>query len=349
MRLRPYFLAAAAVSAIAWLIILIWPVLRHLWRKLRARHNLIDLKDAAAQLYGELRGTDLGRFTEGHTGDEQEILDNMGMQILHNVDVYVRRAPSPNWELFPRSELSKMGVCRGATEIRYWGRGNQNFYSEPKVSRKNLNRVIKELKKNSNYVSEWSKPPPPLPPKNEKGNTQPGVEIGSPTLTVNPPAKYNKAQINRLLEAIDAFYPPILEIEQTMVLGTWTSGSLEANIRDRGAAEALSQMDQLRLKLIDPSERLDKELKRFGLYTEICRVLSDKAPQHDAFFAAFNELATVLRAIPENLSAQALTIFVEAKNAAFMKCTVSYMLWAGQKKKTLAELRESYLGQPTTD
>lgn len=251
---------------------------------------------------------------------------------------------------FPDPNSAKWEFVGPLPAIRYWGRGNRDFYSEPKVSRKNLNRVIKELKQNANYVSEWSKPPPPLPPKDEKGNKHPSVEIGSPTLTVNPPAKYNKAQINRLLEAIDAFYPLILEIEQTLVSGTWFSGSLEGTIKHNGGvAEALSQMDQLRLKLIDPSQSLDKGLKRFGLYTEICGVLAGKEAQHDAFFAAYNELATVLRAMPENLSAHALTIFVEAKNAAFMKCTVSYMLWAQQKKKALAKSRKSYLERPTTD
>ncbi len=160
--LRPYFLAAAFLSALGWGIILIWPLLRHLWRKLRAQYNLIDLKDAAAQLYGELRGTDLGRFTEGHTGSESEILDNLGMQILHNADVYVRRAPSPKWEVFPRSELNKMGVCGGATGIRYWGE-KQPLYSDPQVSKRELRRVSRYLKQNANFVSEWSKAPPPEP------------------------------------------------------------------------------------------------------------------------------------------------------------------------------------------
>lgn len=164
-----------------------------------------------------------------------------------------------------------------------------------------------------------------------------------------PAAKYSKAQINRILEAIDAFYPPLVEIEQIMISGTWIAGSLEAIIRDKGAAELLAQMDQLRLKLIDPSDRLDGELRKFSLYTEICRVLDEKKSQHEAFFAAFNELADILRQIPDRLSAPALAIFVEAKKATFIARTASYLFWAQQKKKALAEYREWYLRRPTTD
>ena len=160
--LRPHILVVAGLCAVASLAILFWPLLRHLWRKLRTQHNLIDLKDAAAQLYGELRGTDLGRFTEGHTGTPDEILDNVGMQILHNAPVHVRRAPSPKWEIFPTSSLSKMGVCNGATDIRYWGQ-DRAFYTDPKVSRRDVRRVAKHLKKNANFVSDWSKAAPSLP------------------------------------------------------------------------------------------------------------------------------------------------------------------------------------------
>lgn len=89
-------------------------------------------------------------------------IQNAGMQLLHNADVYVRHAPSPNWEIFPRSNLNKMGVHNGATDIRYWGQ-DQAYYSDPKVSRRDVRRVIKHLKKNANFVSEWSKAPPPQP------------------------------------------------------------------------------------------------------------------------------------------------------------------------------------------
>jgi hypothetical protein len=140
--------------------LLIWPTATHILKMAWSdRRGLIDLKEAAAQIYGELRGTDLGRFTEGHTGSADEILDNVGMQILHNADVQVRRQPSPKWERFPKSDLNKMLVCHGATGIRYAGQDRVAF-SDPKVSRKDVARVVKKLKENANFVSEWSKAPP---------------------------------------------------------------------------------------------------------------------------------------------------------------------------------------------
>lgn len=144
--------------------ILIWTPAVHIFAAWKNRRGLSDLRDAAAQLYGALRGTDLGRFIEGHTGTPDEILQNAGMQLLHNADVYVRRAPSPHWEIFPRSNLNKMGVHNGATDIRYWGQ-DQPYYSDPKVSRRDVRRVIKHLRKDANFVSKWSKAPPAAVPK----------------------------------------------------------------------------------------------------------------------------------------------------------------------------------------
>jgi len=151
--LVPTLLACAAA------ILFFWVPIAATARALSKRHELIPLHTAASYLYGELRGTDLGRFTENLGSSEAEILDSIGMQILHNADVYVRRAPSPKWEIFPRSELNNMGVSNGATGIRYWG-DHQALYSDPKVSRKNLRRVSKELKQNVNFIRDWAKAPP---------------------------------------------------------------------------------------------------------------------------------------------------------------------------------------------
>jgi hypothetical protein len=161
------FPATLFATAVA---VLIWAPTIHLFQAWKNRHGLIDLKDAAAQVYGELRGTDLGRFIEGHTKTSDEILQNAGMQILHNAEVYVRRAPSPNWEIFPQSDLNKMGVHNGATDIRYWGQ-DQAYYSDPKVSRRDVRRVIRYLKKNANFAKEWSKAPPPLRSQNKAALT----------------------------------------------------------------------------------------------------------------------------------------------------------------------------------
>lgn len=151
--------------AVAALMLFFWVPIAATLRTLSRRYEPIPLHEAAAHIYGELRGTDLGRYSEGNTGTEGEILQNLGMQILHNADVYVRRPPSPNWELFPRDQLNKMGVCEGATGIRYWGQ-DRDFYSDPRVLKRDLRRVIKHLKKNA----EWSNAPP-------KEHKEPELEI----------------------------------------------------------------------------------------------------------------------------------------------------------------------------
>jgi hypothetical protein len=188
-----WMLPASLLCAAA--ILLLWAPAAAVIEAWSKRYGLIPLHEAASHIYGELRGTDLGRFVEGDSGSADEILDNVGMQILHNADVQVRRHPSPNWETFPKSELKKMGVCQGATGIRYFGQ-DQSFYTDPRVSQRDVARVAKKLKESANFVSEWSLRPailesplqiifdPTNParrfwsresPKDEHGNKNPGV------------------------------------------------------------------------------------------------------------------------------------------------------------------------------
>jgi hypothetical protein len=200
----PAALFAAAVG------VLIWTPSFHLFHAWKNRQGLIDLKDAAAELYGELRGTDLGQFTEGHTGTADEILDNVGMQILHNADVHVRRHPSPKWELFPRSELNKMGIYYGATAICYLGK-RQVFYTDPKVSRRDLARVAKKLRKSANFISEWSNAPPHKPKEPDD------IADSYPNLRV--------ADLPRVAELFDGDkLIPLLEAEKITAWGRRGSG-----------------------------------------------------------------------------------------------------------------------------
>lgn len=180
--------------------------------------------------------------------------------------------------------------------------------------------------------------------------TQPGFTTHA-TAKVLPPARYSKAQINRILEAIDAIYPSLTDLEQALVFGTWTAGSLEANIRDqnRGAQFVLSEMDKLRLRIIGPSESLDKAADQYSLYREACQPISDRTSFKDAFFDSYNQLAQVLREIPEQLSATALTMFVDAKKKTFITRIAEYLIWAQRQKKALSEYREYYLRHETTD
>jgi hypothetical protein len=178
------------------------------------------------------------------------------------------------------------------------------------------------------------------------------TQIGITTHAVGkvlPPANYSKAQINRILQAIDAIYPILTDLEQALVFGTWTAGSLEANIRERGRQFVLDEMDQLRLKIIDPSERLDDVATEYSLYREACQPIADRASFKDAFFTSYNDLAAVLREIPDQISATALAMFVDARKQTFITRIAEYLSWAQRKKKALSEYREYYLRHETTD
>jgi hypothetical protein len=148
---------------------------------------------------------------------------------------------------------------------------------------------------------------------------------------VLPAAQYSKSQIKIILDAIDALYSPLSEMEQILTSGTWIAGSLEANIKGRGAAFVLAEMDQFRLKLLDPSDRLNKAAQQFGLYTEVCAVVEERQLQQDTLFVIYNHLATILREIPDKLSDSALAIFVEAKRKEFMQQMVYYLVWTQQR------------------
>jgi hypothetical protein len=67
------------------------------------------------------------------------------------------------------------------------------------------------------------------------------------------------------------------------------------------------------------------------------------------FFAAYNDLAGLLRDIPDTLTAPALANIVKAKKDTFRTRVDDYSDWVTAKKKALEEYREWYLRRPTTD
>jgi hypothetical protein len=175
-------------------ILIAWASIGAVLNRISRRNSLVPLNEAASHIYGEIRGTDLGRFTEGLTDTPNDILDSIGMQILHNVPVQVRRAPSPKWEIFPKSQLNKMGVCQGATGVRYWG-DDRPFYSDPKVSRYDMRRVAKQLKKNANFVSEWSKAPPSEQSK-KTDKLEPDIDAGAAFNQILTESEWRQEQLS---------------------------------------------------------------------------------------------------------------------------------------------------------
>jgi len=137
------------------------------------------------------------------------------------------------------------------------------------------------------------------------------------TVTVNatkiPAPKYNRAQIGHIVEALNELYPIVLDIDKASEFGIGITASMEAIIRDNGAAAYLARMDELRLKLNDALDRLRDARERYGLYQEACKIVADNDLFTDPFYASWNDLAGVLREIPDNLNAKTLSIFVAAK------------------------------------
>jgi len=169
------------------------------------------------------------------------------------------------------------------------------------------------------------------------------------TGTVVPAAKYSKAQINKIVEAIDAVYPAVRDIETVLRFGQGIAGSLESIIRDNGAATFLDRMDEMRLRLNAASGDLNTATEKYSLYTEVSRVVEYQKQINEQFFASYNELAGILREIPDKMSTPALKNYVDAKKSTFVSRIDDYLNWTEQKKKALSDYREWYLRRPTTD
>ena len=184
--------------------------------------------------------------------------------------------------------------------------------------------------------------------KQELAAANPTTTLTANATKIRAPT-YNRAQIGHIVEAINEFYPIVLDIDKASELGIGITGSMEAIIRDNGATVYLARMDELRLKLNDALDRLRDAKERYGLYQEACRIVEDSNLFSDPFYASWNDLAGVLREIPDNLNARTLSIFVGAKKDTFSTTVNALHEWAARKKQALVENRQFYLQRPTTD
>jgi hypothetical protein len=169
------------------------------------------------------------------------------------------------------------------------------------------------------------------------------------TATKIPPAQYNKAQIGKILEAIDVFHSTLLRMGQTLNDAKGLTGSLEGIVSSEGAATFLERMNGFRLIYLSPSDDFDRAYQDYSLYTEVTRVVAEKQLHHDPLFAAYNDLAGLLRDLPDKLTVPALASIVKAKKDTFKTRVDDYFEWVTAKKKALEEYREWYLRHPTTD
>jgi hypothetical protein len=107
----------------------------------------VSLRDGARQLYEEMRGTDIGRLLEGHSGSPN-ILDNAGNHILERVPLTVKRPPSTKRESLSRGEASQLMVCDDATGLRLILK-DEAIYKEPRLNKGDLLGLIEEYRRDA--------------------------------------------------------------------------------------------------------------------------------------------------------------------------------------------------------
>jgi hypothetical protein len=108
-------------------------------------------------------------------------------------------------------------------------------------------------------------------------------------------------------------------------------------------------MDEFRVSYLEPNAKFDRAYEDYSLYSEVTQVVAEKRRFHDPLFASYNELADMLRDIPDKLSAPTLAKIIKDRKDTFKTRVNDYVEWTGAKKKALAEYREWYLRRPTTD
>jgi hypothetical protein len=75
----------------------------------------------------------------------------------------------------------------------------------------------------------------------------------------------------------------------------------------------------------------------------VTSVVSEKPLFHEPLFAAYNELAAMLRDLPDSLSREILSRFVKDRKDTFKTRVDDYADWVTAKKRALEEYREYYL------
>jgi hypothetical protein len=161
--------------------------------------------------------------------------------------------------------------------------------------------------------------------------------------------KYDQAQINHIVAALSEFYPIIVDIENALKFGVSIAHSMESILRDNGAAVYHSRMDELRLRLNAAIDELEKAETKNGLYREACAIIEDWKLYSVPFYSAWNDLAAILRELPEQLTASALAIFIGAKKETFTTNTQAFHEWAIRKKQALSQYREHFIRQPAIE
>jgi hypothetical protein len=114
------------------------------------------LKEAAAELYGEIVLTKLGKSTKDQCASEEEIWDAMGTIIIHRGRVYGRRPGSSKMEEIPKRQFSWYSrLVGGAKIIRDNSTSKKTLFTDLQISRSNLESVTADVKSIANLETPY--------------------------------------------------------------------------------------------------------------------------------------------------------------------------------------------------
>jgi len=106
----------------------------------------IDLRSAAAELYGSIADTVLGRITADHCASEEEIWDAMGEMLLQRGEVWGRHPGAANHEKVSGAVKRYNAVGGGAKVLRDRTRAKKTTFTELQIARDELERVMQAVK-----------------------------------------------------------------------------------------------------------------------------------------------------------------------------------------------------------
>jgi hypothetical protein len=110
-----------------------------------------SLKDAAAELYGEIVLTNLGKLTKDQCASEEEIWDAIGTMIINRGRVFGKRLASSKIERIPQG-LFYSRLVGGAKIIRNMSGRKSTEFTDLQISRADFDAVVQNVKSIANLT-----------------------------------------------------------------------------------------------------------------------------------------------------------------------------------------------------
>ena len=105
-----------------------------------------SLKEAAAELYGDIATTAFGRLTADQCASEEQIWDAIGSMIINRGRVYGRQPGSSKVEQIPKGQLLYSRVVGGAKIIRENSTAKKTAFTDLQISHSDLEAVTKNVR-----------------------------------------------------------------------------------------------------------------------------------------------------------------------------------------------------------